>query len=430
MVTGAQRPSPSNVSSTLSPSAAGVVGRQHRYARHLPWSGPAAESEDMTKPQNIHISPAPIVNAGRIFKQTLSVARSGLFSSVIICGKARDGLPRQEHLTHGRVIDRVGSNSNDRKLSVLGRVQEQVSWSIAVYKRYSRCKIGVVNAHSVAVLPVCYLLSRRLGAKLIYDTHELETETSTCRGMQGRIFKVIERLFIGKCDAIFVVSESIADWYRQRYPSLEPVVIRNIPSTEGAGQPVNIRELLSIPLDKRLFIHVGHIVEGRNIPAILKAFASPEVDAHIVFLGGGKLETLVDEYCENHSNIHKVPPVSSTEVVSYVSACDIGLCLIQSTCLSYKLTLPNKTLEYAKAGVPFFFTDRPETSRFLGPAFNSWRIDDQARNLAEAIGTLTATAIEEARADIAKLRIPIWDEEAKAMLATYFGLIDSRGLST
>ncbi len=61
----------------------------------------------MTKAENIHISPAPIVNAGRIFKETLTVARSGLFSSVIICGTPQPGLPRQEDLTYGRRIERV-----------------------------------------------------------------------------------------------------------------------------------------------------------------------------------------------------------------------------------------------------------------------------------------------------------------------------------
>lgn len=384
----------------------------------------------MTNSPNIHISPAPIVNAGRIFKQTLSVARSGFFSSVIICGKAREGLPRQERLTYGRIIDRIGSNINGRKTSVFGRVQEQVSWSRAVYKRYARSDISVVNAHSVAVLPVCYLLSRRLGAKLIYDTHELETETTVSRGMQRMIFKVIERLLIGKCDAMFVVSESIAEWYRRQYPDLRPVIVRNIPIREDFGQPVNIRELLPVPADKRLFIHVGNLVEGRNIPAILEAFATPAVDAHIVFLGGdGQLGTLVHEYCVRHPNIHRLPPVSPTEVVSYVAACDVGLCLTQSSCLSFKLGLSNKALEYAKAGVPFFFTDHPEIRRLLGTAFNGWCINDQARNLADAIIELTASAIERASADMAMLRLPIWDEEAEAMMAAYFALISPAELS-
>jgi glycosyltransferase involved in cell wall biosynthesis len=372
---------------------------------------------------NIHIYPAPIINESRIFKQTLSIARSGLFTRVIICGTARYGLPRQEDLTCGRRIDRVGSDVAARTSSVSRRIQQQVGWSAMVFKRYSRCSIGVVNAHSVAVLPVCFLLSRRLGAKLIYDTHELETETSSSRGLQGKIYKVIERLLIPKCDAVFVVSESIAEWYRARYPFLRPEIIRNIPNLESLALPVDLRGSLSIPADKRLFIHVGHLAGGRNIPTILEAFASEAVDAHIVFLGGGQLEALVREYCLIYPNIHLVRPVAPADVVSYVAGCDVGLCLIEPSCLSYKMSLPNKAFEYIKGGAPFFFTDLPEIDRLLGPTFAGWRISDPDRDLTREIANLAASTVEGAKAELAALHVPTWDQEATAMIAAYVRLI-------
>jgi glycosyltransferase involved in cell wall biosynthesis len=376
---------------------------------------------------NLHVSPSPIVNASRIFKQTLSVARSGLFSNVIICGKARAGLPRQENLPYGRRIDRVGATVHDRRSSAAGRVLEQLSWSRAVFRRYSRSDIRVINAHTVAVLPVCYLLSRRLGAKLIYDTHELETEVSTSTGMQRWIFKVIERSLIARCDAVFVTSQGYADWYQRRYRGVRPMVIRNISDIDASGRSVDLRTRLSVPADKRLFVFVGAIGAGRHIRAILEAFAAPEVNDHIVFLGGGgNMESLVSDYCTHYPNIYRLPPVPPTEVVHYIAGCDVGLCLIEPSCLSYKLTLPNKAFEYAQAGLPFFFTDMPEIDRLLGPAFADWRVDDPARNLTDAIKALTANAIEEARANMARLRIPSWDEEAAAMIAAYSALESGR----
>lgn len=381
--------------------------------------------EQKTRPgANLHVSPSPIVNASRIFKQTLSVARSGLFSSVVICGVARAGLPRQENLGSGRRIDRVGTTIYDRQPSVAGRMLEQLSWSRAVFRRYSHSDIRVINAHSVAVLPVCYLLSRRLRAKLIYDTHELETETTTSTGMQRWIFKVIERSLIARCDAIFVVNQSIADWYRRRYRSVRPVVVRNISDIEDSGSPVDLRTLLSVPSDKLLFIFVGSLGEGRNINAILEAFSAPSINAHVIFLsGGGKMNSLVGDYCAHHPNIHQIPAVPPTEVVNYIVGCDVGLCLIQPSCLSLKLSLPNKAFEYAQAGLPFLFTDLPEIDRLLGPEFAGWRIDDFAQNLAEAITGLTANAIERARSNMARLRIPSWNEESAAMIAAYFALM-------
>lgn len=375
---------------------------------------------------NLHVSPSPILAASRIFKETLSVARSGLFSGVIICGKARTGLPRQEDLPCGRRIDRVGVTLQDRPPSVTGRVLEQLSWSRAVFRRYSKSDIRVINAHSVAVLPVCYLLSRRLGAKLIYDTHELETETSTCTGAQRLIFKIIERLLIGRCNAVFATTQSYADWYQRRYPSVRPVVARNISDVDVSGGSADLRTQLSVPADKRLFVFTGNLAEGRNIPAILDAFAAPAVNAHVVFLsGGGRFDSLVSEYCALYPNIHRLPAVPPTEVVHYVAGCDVGLCLTQMSCLSHELSLPNKAFEYAQAGLPFFFTDMREIDRLLGPAFADWHVDDPARNLTEAIAELTANALEEARTNMARLRIPSWDEEATAIVAVYSALVSS-----
>ena len=384
------------------------------------------DEEKIDRGCSLHISSGPVVNASRIFKQTLSVARSGLFSNVTICGTARARLPRQEILAHGRRLDRVGAVVDERPPSALRRVLRQLSWSRAVFSRYSDSDVRVINAHSVAVLPVCYLLSRRLEAKLIYDTHELETESSASTGMQRLIFKIIERSLIARCDAVFVVNHSIADWYRQRYLGVRPVVIRNISDVEDSGPPVDLRAQLSVPPDQRLFVFIGSPVGGRNIPAILDAFAAPAIDAHVLFLGsGGELDSLVSEYCARHSNIHRLPAVPPAKVVSHAAGCDVGLCLIQPSCLSYRLSLPNKVFEYVQAGLPFLFTDLPEVHRLLGPAFIGWCVDDPARNLTAAITALTSDAIEEARANMARLRIPSWDEEAAPMMTTYSALVGS-----
>jgi glycosyltransferase involved in cell wall biosynthesis len=375
---------------------------------------------------NVHVHSTPIVNASRILKQTQSVAQSGLFNNTIICGRARQDLPREEALTAYHRIHRIGTNITTRKASVIRRVIDQISWSRSVYRHYSHSEIDLINAHSVAVLPVCYLLSRRVGASLIYDTHELETHTSTSHGIQGLLFKIIERLLIRKCHAVFVVNESIAHWYTEHYPGLQPIVVRNIPTIEMSGPPVNLRKMMSVPSDKILFIHVGNITVGRNISEILEAFACPTVDAHIVFLGSGQLEALVRQYCAVNDNIHIIAPVPSEQVVNYVSACDVGLCLMQPSCLSYKLCLPNKAFEYSKAGIPFFHTELPEVASLLGPEFDPWRINDPRYELAEAISELTVSSVEKAKQRMAEIQFPSWDEEAEPMIAEYRQIMNVR----
>jgi glycosyltransferase involved in cell wall biosynthesis len=385
------------------------------------------ESPGSERGGNLHVSPSPIVDASRIFKQTLSVAQSGLFSRVFICGKAQAHLPRHQTLPHGRRIERIGAPAHGRRRSAAGRVLEQLSWSRAVFRHYSRTDIRVVNAHSVAVLPVCYLLSRKLQAKLIYDTHELETEVSTSTGIQRWIFKAIEQLVIGRCDAVFVVSQAHADWYQRQYRGVRPTVVRNISDVDPSGKPIDLRTRLSVPTDQLLFIFTGRLTEGRSIRAILDAFAARSVGAHVLFLSsGGQFDSLVNDYCARHPNIHRLPAVPPTEVVHYAAGCDVGLCLIELTCLSYKLAAPNKAFEYAQAGLPFLFTDLPEIDLLLGPAFADWHVREPALDLVKTVRTLTRSTVMEARINMAQLQIPSWGDEAAAMIAVYSALVGQR----
>ena len=48
-----------------------------------------------------------------------------------------------------------------------------------------------------------------------------------------------------------------------------------------------------------------------------------------------------------------------------ISEADVGLALIQPSCLSYELTLPNKLFEYTAAGVPVLGSQLPMISDFI-----------------------------------------------------------------
>lgn len=372
---------------------------------------------------NLHVSHSPIVNASRILREAQTVAEQALFRSVIICGTQADGLDENEDLGDGRHIERVGRAPGERKKSVFSRIFGQIRWSIAVYRKYASQEISVVNAHSVAVLPVCRALARKHRARLIYDTHELETETSTSHGVQRWVFKFIEHSFISRCDAVFVVSESIAKWYRSRYSSVDPVVLRNIPGFQRPGSVTAMRFLLSVPEGKKLYIHVGNLVPNRSIHIILDVFASERVDDHIVFLGSGDLEPLVQKAATEHANIHWMAPVPPEEVLSAVAGCDVGLCLITTDVLSYRLSLPNKALEYMAASTPFFFSDLLEVKRILGPDFDRWHLDHPSEQLLTAILSLSDDQITAARLALKEVNIPTWEQESIPMVATYRSLL-------
>ena len=348
------------------------------------------------------------------------MSEAGLFTRIVIGGQRADRLPDHETLDEHRSIERIGAPADERPRSLLGRIREQLSWSSAAYRAWRAHDVRTVNAHSVAVLPLCHALARRHRAALIYDTHELETETSTSGGVQGKVFRLIERFYIRRCATVFVVNESIADWYRDTYPGVRVTAVRNAPTRAGEPRPVDLRAEFDIPAASRIYVHVGNIVAHRHIAEILEAFATREPSGdHVVFIGGGALVDDIRRAAAEHVNIHHLEAVPADAVVDTVAGGDVGLCLIEPTCLSYALSLPNKALEYSMAGIPFFYTDLVEVDRLLGGRASAWKIDATVASLTEAMATLDDEDISLGRAVVAQVELPNWPEESARMLDEY-----------
>ncbi len=380
----------------------------------------------MSENLNLHIYPAAIVNESRIFRQTKAVADAKLVDHVVVCGRRTEGLPPVEALDEHRSVERIGASPHKRPRSTVGRVRERVAWSMAVYRHWKNRPVRVVNAHSVAVLPVSHAIARMHRAALIYDTHELETETSTSVGIQGMLFRLIERLYVRRCDAVFVVNDSIAQWYRDMYPGTPVISVHNSPSRAEALRPVDLRAKHGIPQTSRVYVHVGNIVPHRHIPEILEAFASRESHGdHVVFVGTGALVERVRSYADSHANIHYSGSVPSDVVVDTVAGADVGLCLIEPGCLSYALSLPNKALEYSMAGIPFFYTDLVEVDRLLGGESSMWKVTPTVESLVEAMASVDSHAVEAGQRMISQTVLPRWDAESARMLDEYRRLLGS-----
>lgn len=102
-------------------------------------------------------------------------------------------------------------------------------WYIKNLIFFNRKNIKLINVHSVGALPLGVLLKIINSSILIYDTHELESDTSGKSKFYKFVAKLFEVLFIRYVDHTFVVSKSIAKWYQQEYKIKKPTVIYNSP---------------------------------------------------------------------------------------------------------------------------------------------------------------------------------------------------------
>jgi len=240
-------------------------------------------------------------------------------------------------------------------------------------------------------------------AKLIYDAHELETERSGWSDLNKRLASWVESMWIYKADAVFVVSGLIGNWYRDRYQLSNVSLVRNIAerSTNVPASTLKIRHTIQANESDVIYLYQGAFFEGRGMEALVTAFRDLPHSFRLVLLGYGRLEASLKGLSQGAGNIHFLPPAHPDEILSYTMQADVGLCLIEDTCLSYRYCLPNKLFEYIQAGLPVLVSDLPELSAFVVDNGCGWQVACEP----EAIKSF-ALQLDKRKHAEAKQRIP------------------------
>lgn len=370
---------------------------------------------------NLHVYPATIENASRLRKVASSLQHACQFAETHIVGLRASDLPYEEDVSPGTRIVRLPGTKQSGNL---GRFLKTIFWQPRVFLNYRNAQVSVVAAHSVWVMPICAALARRTGAAFVYNPHELETETSTMRGLKQKVARAIERRFIAKARIVSTVNESIAGWYEERYQIPRPIAVTNVPEFEHGR--VDLRAQLGIPPDSFVFVHTGYFAEGRNIPLILRAFAGMP-DKHLIMIGDGLLSDLVKDAVTAFPNIHSLPPVPSALVVANMRGADVGVCLTEQTSQSQKYASPNKFFESLCAGTPCLVSELVEARRILGRRADRWTVSSSEEALRDRVTSITRQEIEEFRAD--PPLVGTWGEQVAPLARAYQELVvDGFGL--
>lgn len=358
---------------------------------------------------------------------TRSLADSGMFGEVHLVGIHERALAEHERIDSARAIWRVRLRK-PLPIPKMRGVLKFAEWAVKVLRSYRRTEISVVHCHSLSDLPIGVLLKiGKPGVKLIYDAHELETERNGLAGLNKSLDKIKERLLIRFVDHTLVVSDSIAAWYREKYKGRPVTVVKNMPRNELASLPdpgpSRFRDRFNIG-SGIVFLYQGALIRGRGIELLLSAFSKIDGGKHIVFMGYGSYEQEIKDFAATHKNIHFHEAVRPDEVMRYTAAADVGICLIENTCLSYYYSLPNKLYEYTLAGVPVIVSQFPEMSKLVDEFENGWGTPVREDSLMSLIERIDSAGIEIKRRNSIKARKRIgWDLEEKKLLAVYQGLL-------
>jgi glycosyltransferase involved in cell wall biosynthesis len=287
-----------------------------------------------------------------------------------------------------------------------------------------------VHAHDAAMLLPGLLAARLIGARLVYDSHELATGVPYRDGGWARFVAAIERIAVPRAAAVVTVSDGIADRLQARYRLPErPVVVRNVSALASAPPTGELRRRLRIG-DAPLILHQGAPAPDRGGEVLVAALRSVP-DAHLVFLGDeggpGFARTLSDLAARAgvRDRVHLEASVALEGLLAVTAEADVGVSLLQDTCENHRLALPNKVFEYIAAGVPVVVSDLPELGRLVAQHGIGWTVDPgDPEAVAEVLRRALAARDDGAlRAAVGRAAAALtWERESERLLGAYRSL--------
>lgn len=243
----------------------------------------------------------------------------------------------------------------------------------AINRRMIEVGIGqaadVYHSHDLNTLYIGAMCKKKTHARLVYDSHELQTERNRMTKWWRRWAAWNEKRWLPGADAMIVASPSWIDINREKYGKVpDPsVTVINTPELEIVDGPADLRGELDIPAASPILLYQGSIQENRGIEPAIDAITLID-GATLVVVGYGYHRPALETDVRRRGLTDRVKffgPIPNDELLRWTAAADIGLCNIVNSSLSYYTSLPNKLFEYIIAGIAVIGSDSPEIGRIV-----------------------------------------------------------------
>ena len=150
-------------------------------------------------------------------------------------------------------------------------------------------------------------IAKKMGAKLIYDSHEIYLETLNqffprkTNGVKKIIFKLnlefmrfigrkFNRIAIPQVDTFITVNESLQQYFRSKYKVKNQLVLMNFPELDKRNASINFRQLFQWKDDDVILIYQGALNEGRGLRLLIDVMNTIDDKYKLIVLGNGPLK--------------------------------------------------------------------------------------------------------------------------------------------
>ncbi len=252
----------------------------------------------------------------------------------------------------------------------------------------------IVIAHDLPMLPIACQVAQKNHARLIYDNHELFSEQYFSQ-YERKKWQAIEKKYIGCCDEIIAVNQSIADELTKRYNlNIVHSVTNAIPYQECPKQRI-FHEKYQLPADSKIILYQGGLSVGRNCEILLDAMQILPDNFKLVFLGDGDIKAKLQKLCAQSKlkNIYFHQAVPQNKLMAYTASADLGVIPYQANCLNNYYCTPNKLFEFIMARIPILASDLPQLKHFISDNHIGKNIDFSnpaiiAKNIQEILNNI------------------------------------------
>jgi glycosyltransferase involved in cell wall biosynthesis len=285
-------------------------------------------------------------------------------------------------------------------------------------------RFDVVHAHDLNALHFALLLARRDATPVIFDSHEIWTETGAFASWPKKwACQVYERALIRQCSGVITVTQYSADYIQNLYNIDPPVVITNCVQNLDASQ--------RFPKCESHFeiLYHGGLSGGRGCYELLHAVQLlPDLSrVRLRFRGSGPALSELRELSRSSARPSRVlfdDPLPMDALVRAATASHVGVVLTKDTCINNRFTISNKLFEYAMAGLPVLMSDLPEHRR-LNEIYNFGLVLPNMRpqTIANALIVLEEDQSlyrKLSKGAVALSRVCNWESEFEKQLALYY----------